>query len=117
MEKDPRDSLPSERHGGERECARGGAHGLHPPYLKIKGAKAARLRRHTNHVWPPGVSIFVKGTCRVCSQSQNFRLAAVRKSSVPQAIHSRRSGGFGLAARPGKAAWGAAGTPRPEEPT
>src|ERR1035437_1805269 len=57
-------------------------------HWKSNGASAARFLRHTIHVCIPGVSIGVNLTSFADSMSRNFRLVAMRRSSVPQATQS-----------------------------
>lgn len=51
----------------------------------------ASARRQTPHVWAPGVSSYETATPRARSHSENRRLIASRKSSVPVVIETRRT--------------------------
>src|SRR5260370_4748670 len=60
-------------------------------YRNNSPANSARFLRQTIHVCAPGVSMSVCCTPLVLSHSRNLRLISINPSSVPQAIHSRRS--------------------------
>ena len=94
---------------GRRELCAGGEPGARQrarrrgrprcDYRNSSPANSARFRRQTIQVCMPGVSMSVCWMPFVFSHSRRLRLIVIRRSSVPQAIHSRRNCWFAFASR------------------
>src|ERR1019366_181648 len=84
------------RHHSRRDA------GATTTHRKSSPANSARSRRQTIQVCIPGVSISVCCTPLDFSHSRRFRFTAIRRSSVPQAIQSKRSCWFAFASSEGK---------------
>src|SRR6266852_500855 len=80
-------------------------------YRNSSEVKAVRFRRHTIQVWAPGVSM---STCRTpldASHARSLRFRSISRSSVPQAIHSKRSCWSARESRAGKSFSKSSGRP------
>src|SRR5258708_6214576 len=82
--------------------SRNGIYFVHSvPQRKSNDENSVKLRRHTIQVWAPGVSM---STCLIffdANQPRNLRLMSIKRSSVPQATHSKCSCAVLLESRPG----------------